>query len=118
MVNNRISNSQSGFKQTIQKSYGLYPPPISNMLKNESEHPLRNYKLYQSNTKLYLSNVSSNFEVYAINNLVFTNWKLEFLWNTNQITGMTCSSWEAKVKSALLTLPDATNVEVTGTTAI
>lgn len=30
---------------------------------------------------------------------------------------MTCSSCEAKVKSALLTLPDVTNVEVTRTTA-
>jgi len=32
--------------------------------------------------------------------------------HTYQITGMTCSSCEAKVKSALLTLPDITTVEV------
>ena len=37
--------------------------------------------------------------------------------HTYQISGMTCGSCEAKVKSALLTLPDATNVEVTRTTA-
>jgi copper chaperone CopZ len=37
--------------------------------------------------------------------------------HTYQISGMTCSSCEAKVKSALLTLPDATNVEMTRTTA-
>lgn len=32
--------------------------------------------------------------------------------HTYQITGMTCSSCEAKVKSNLLSLPDVTNVEV------
>ena len=37
--------------------------------------------------------------------------------HTYQITGMTCGSCEAKVKSALLTLPDITNAEVTRTTA-
>lgn len=37
--------------------------------------------------------------------------------HTYQITGMTCGSCEAKVKSALLTLPDVTNAEVTRTTA-
>jgi copper chaperone CopZ len=37
--------------------------------------------------------------------------------HTYQILGMTCSSCEAKVKSALLTLPDVTNAEVTRTTA-
>jgi copper chaperone CopZ len=37
--------------------------------------------------------------------------------HTYQISGMTCGSCEAKVKSALLTLPDVTNVEVTRTTA-
>jgi copper chaperone CopZ len=37
--------------------------------------------------------------------------------HTYQISGMTCSSCEAKVKSALLTLPDVTNVEMTRTTA-
>jgi cation transport ATPase len=37
--------------------------------------------------------------------------------HTYQITGMTCSSCEAKVKSALLTLPDVTKAEVTRTTA-
>jgi copper chaperone CopZ len=37
--------------------------------------------------------------------------------HTYQISGMTCGSCEAKVKSALFTLPDVTNVEVTRTTA-
>lgn len=37
--------------------------------------------------------------------------------HTYQISEMTCGSCEAKVKSALLTLPDVTNVEVTRTTA-
>lgn len=37
--------------------------------------------------------------------------------HTYQVTGMTCGSCEAKVKSALLTLPDVTNVEVTRTSA-
>lgn len=37
--------------------------------------------------------------------------------HTYQIQGMTCGSCEAKVKSALLSLPDVTNVEVTRTTA-
>jgi len=37
--------------------------------------------------------------------------------NTYIISGMTCSSCEAKVKSALLTLPDITNAKVTRTTA-
>lgn len=37
--------------------------------------------------------------------------------HTYQIRGMTCGSCEAKVKSALLTLPDVNNVEVTRTTA-
>jgi copper chaperone CopZ len=37
--------------------------------------------------------------------------------HTYQISGMTCESCEAKVKSALLTLPDVTNVEVTRTSA-
>lgn len=32
--------------------------------------------------------------------------------HTYQVTGMTCNSCEAKVKSALLTLPDVTSVEV------
>lgn len=36
---------------------------------------------------------------------------------TYQITGMTCSSCAAKVKSALLTLPDVTHAEVTRTSA-
>lgn len=37
--------------------------------------------------------------------------------HTYQITGMTCGSCEAKVKSALLSLPDVTNAEVTRTNA-
>lgn len=37
--------------------------------------------------------------------------------HTYQITGMTCGSCEAIVKSALLNLPDVTNAEVTRTTA-
>lgn len=37
--------------------------------------------------------------------------------HTYQISGMTCGSCEAKVKGALLTLPDATNVEMTRSTA-
>jgi copper chaperone CopZ len=37
--------------------------------------------------------------------------------HTYQITGMTCGSCEAKVKSALLTLPDVTKAEVTRTAA-
>jgi copper chaperone CopZ/uncharacterized membrane protein YphA (DoxX/SURF4 family) len=37
--------------------------------------------------------------------------------HTYQISGMTCGSCEAKVKSALLTLPEVTNAEVTRTTA-
>lgn len=37
--------------------------------------------------------------------------------HTYQISGMTCGSCEAKVKSALLTLPDVNNAEMTRTTA-
>lgn len=37
--------------------------------------------------------------------------------HTYPVTGMTCGSCEAKVKSALLTLADVTNVEVTRTSA-
>lgn len=37
--------------------------------------------------------------------------------HTYQIQGITCSSCEAQVKSALLTLPEVTNAEVTRTTA-
>jgi cation transport ATPase len=37
--------------------------------------------------------------------------------HTYEISGMTCSSCEAKVKSALLTLPDVNNAEVTRTAA-
>ena len=37
--------------------------------------------------------------------------------HTYQITGMTCSSCEAKVKAALLSLPHVTNAEVTRTSA-
>jgi cation transport ATPase len=37
--------------------------------------------------------------------------------HTYQIQGMTCTSCEAKVKSALLALPDVTNVEITRTAA-
>lgn len=37
--------------------------------------------------------------------------------HTYQIQGMTCGSCEAKVKSAVLALPDVTNAEVTRTTA-
>lgn len=37
--------------------------------------------------------------------------------HTYKITGMTCGSCEAKVKAALLTLPDVTNIEVTRTSA-
>ena len=32
--------------------------------------------------------------------------------HTYQLTGMTCASCEAKVKSSLLSLPDVTSVEV------
>lgn len=37
--------------------------------------------------------------------------------HTYNISGMTCGSCEAKVKSALLTLPDVTNAEMTRTSA-
>jgi copper chaperone CopZ len=37
--------------------------------------------------------------------------------HTYQITGMTCANCEAKVKSALLTLPDVTSAEVSRETS-
>ncbi|QQS28967.1 MAG: cation transporter [Sphingobacteriales bacterium] len=37
--------------------------------------------------------------------------------HTYNVSGMTCGSCEAKVKSALLTLPDVTSAEITRTTA-